>query len=67
MNYNTKGRIYLWAVEAVRKSRIKSSDERSALLTVAAKEIAAGGLRGDVSGIWMRMGYNMADIPDMYP
>ena len=63
---NTKEALYFWANEALEASELPA-DTKATLLALAHAEIDKDGLRGDVSAIWIDLGHDMTDIPDMYP
>jgi len=63
---NSKSELKLWAKECIRKTKY-NQQTRNILVRQADFIIDNGGYRGDVSDKWKAMGYNTADIPDMYP
>lgn len=62
---NSKKGLIAWAKAALADSKINAAT-KEVLLYSAMREIEKGGLRGDVSAIWMVLGWTLADIPDMY-
>ena len=68
MNYgkNSKAELKIWARECVNKTMYETRI-KDILIREADAIIENGGLRGDISDRWKKMGYSTADIPDMYP
>jgi len=68
-NYNSAGSLTQWMndalLQAAENGIPKVTIER--LRRIGEQIIAEGGWRGDISHVWMEMGFTMADIPGMYP
>lgn len=60
-------KIANWMLEAISNSNVKSILKKAKLVTEGVRCIADGGFRSDVSEVWKKLGWTMADIPDMCP
>jgi len=63
---NSKKNIMKWAKEAIDNSNL-TDYKKEVLLKEAEMLVECGLWRGDISAIWIKEGYTMADIPDLYP
>ena len=66
---NSKASLIEWSLTALEEAVEKEGiDQMQANMchAKALEVIRKGGWRGDVSEAWIKMGFNTADIPDMY-
>lgn len=64
--YNSQETLMEWAQQVVARSKTMDDIQKHEARKFAAKVIEGGGLRGDVSGCWVRLGYNHDDLDDLF-
>ena len=62
---NSKEELFSWVAKALNGSLL-GADEQGELYMVAKRIINRGGLRGDVSEAWVKLGYGHKEINDLY-